>query len=85
MYRIKKCDTQVLTEIKRKFKHQDTQGYYWRVVVWGGVITAKRELLYSPELFRLEIMLSSLFACSELRFFNILHCSKAESLSLKRR
>ncbi len=34
-----------------KALHQDTQGYYWWDVVWGGVGTAKRELLYFPELF----------------------------------
>jgi len=31
----KDYNTQVITEIKGKLKHQDTQGYYWWDVVWG--------------------------------------------------
>jgi len=28
----------VITEIRKKLKHQDTQKYYWRDVVWGRII-----------------------------------------------
>ncbi len=41
-------NTRVTIKIKMKLKHQDTQGYYWGDVVWGGVGTANRDLLYHP-------------------------------------
>ncbi len=33
--------------IAQKFKHQDSQGYYWRDVAWGGVdMKAKLMVLF---------------------------------------